>query len=77
MKVGDKVEICLSEEINRAKKAKKSKPYVNPSVLELWEALNGRTGTVCKIEGDEFWVQGPQGLPRMFIKEVLKKVNVD
>lgn len=75
MKVGDKVKVFLDEEIKKAEKAKKSKPYAHPSVINLWKGINGRVGIISEIDGENIWVQGPQGLDRMFNKDVLVKIN--
>lgn len=72
--IGDTVKIVLDEEIKKAKLAKKRDPYVNPSVLELWIAINGKTGKIVDIDKDDIWVAGPQGFPRLFKKEVLQIV---
>lgn len=77
MKVGDKVKLRLDEEIAKAKKAKKNKPYAHPSVVALWQGLNGRVGTISEIDGDDIWVKGPQGMARLFNKNVLLLMNVD
>jgi hypothetical protein len=75
MKVGDKVKLYLDKEIEKAKKAKKNKPYAHPSVVNLWRGLNGRIGTISEIDGPRIWVKGPQGMARMFTKSVLIKVE--
>ena len=55
MKVGDKVKLNLSKEIE---KAKARKDYTTPSVLELWEDINGKTGIITEIINDRIWVMG-------------------
>lgn len=75
MKIGDKVKLFLDKEIEKAENARKNKPYANSSVVNLWRGLNGRIGTICEIDGDDIWVKGSQGLPRLFKKDVL--INVD
>lgn len=77
MKVGDKVKLYLVKEIEKAEKAKKNKPYAHPSVVNLWRGLNGRVGTISEIDGDDIWVKGPQGMARLFNKNVLVLINVD
>ncbi len=75
MQVGDKVKLFLDDEIKKAEKAKKNKPYAHPSVVNLWKGLNGRVGTICEIDGEDIWVKGPQGMPRLFREDVLKIVD--
>lgn len=77
MKVGDKVKLYLDKEIEKAENAKKKKPYAHPSVVELWRGLNGRVGVISEIDGDDIWVRGPQGMARLFNKDVLLPADVD
>jgi len=75
MKVGDKVKVFLDQEIEKAESAKKNNPYVSSSVLELWHGLNGRTGIIYDMVDDDVWVKGPQGVPRLFNRDVLLVVD--
>jgi len=77
MEVGDTVKLYLDKEIEKAGKAKKKKPYAHPYVVALWKGLNGLIGTISEIDGDDIWVEGPQGMPRLFNKNVLLLINVD
>jgi len=72
LKVGDTVKLYFDEEIKKAQVAKKNNSYANPSVVDLWKGLNGRVGIIVKIDGDNIWVKGSQGMARLFNKEVLK-----
>ena len=69
LKIGDKVKLYLDEEI---KKAKKTKYYMTPSVLKLLKGINGRVGIISEINGEDIWVKGPNGVARLFNKDVLK-----
>jgi hypothetical protein len=72
LNVGDEVIIRLDKYIELVKKSNKKNPYATKSVANLWKGLNGRVGTICEIDGDEIWVKGPQGLPRMFCEDALE-----
>jgi hypothetical protein len=75
MKVGDKVRLFLDKEIEKAENAKRSNPYVHSSVVDLWRGLNGRIGIICEIDGNDIWVEGSQGMSRLFREDVLVKVD--
>jgi len=66
MKIGDKVKINLTKEIENSKN-------ITPSVLELWENINGKEGIITEINDEEIWVKGNRtNKERMFNKEVLE-----
>jgi hypothetical protein len=73
MKEGNRVRVYLDKEIEKAKSGKK-KYQVCPGVLELWEAINGKTGTITRIVSDnEIWVVGDRTkMERMLSKDTLK-----
>ena len=70
MKIGDKVVIDLTEHIK--KEPSKKFTYVRENLLKLWKFLNGKEGTIQEIDGENIWVAGPKGLPRLFNQSVLK-----
>lgn len=71
MKVGDKVKLNLTKEIEKGKHKKTAMP---PSTIEFWEAINGREGVIVEVVSDnEIWVRGKKtGADRMFNKETLE-----
>lgn len=71
MKVGDRVKLNLTKEIEKGKNKKTAMP---PSTIELWEAINGLEGEITQIvSDDEIWVRGKRtGAERMFNKETLE-----
>lgn len=74
MKVGDKVKLNLSKEIE---KAKSKKDYTTPSVLELWEKINGKEGVITEIiDDDKIWVLGDRTKKeRRFNKDTLEIIE--
>lgn len=71
MKIGDKVKLNLTKEIEKGKCKKTAKP---PSIIEFWEAINGFEGEVTQVVNDnEIWVRGKRtGVERMFNKDTLE-----
>ena len=71
MKVGDKVKLNLTKEIEKGKCKKTAMP---PSTIELWKAINGCEGEITQIVSDnEIWVLGKRTQDeRMFNKDTLE-----
>ena len=76
LQVGDKVKVNFDAAIKKATEGKK-KERKQQAIIDLWEALNGRVGTVSEVvSDDEIWVKGDGlGLERMFNKHVLEKID--
>jgi len=76
MKEGDRIEVYLDKEIEKAKSGQK-KYQVCSGVLKLWEAINGKFGTITRIVSDnEIWVKGDRTQKeRMFNSGTLKVVD--
>lgn len=71
LKEGDEVALYLDEVIleNSKKKAKFS------HLVEFWKLINGKIGTIIKIEDDKIWVKGKTTeAVRAFTKDTLRKI---
>jgi hypothetical protein len=68
-KVGDKVVLYLNEVIEENKKKRASFHHLLP----FWKAINGKKGTIEKIDGDNIWVRGNNtNQLRCFTRKTLK-----
>jgi len=74
-KVGDRVKINFISLIKEEEKRKRKK--IDPSVLKLWKAINGKEGLITEIvSDDEIWVRGFRTQrERMFNKFTLLKID--